>query len=175
MKENTTKQDSSTNDFGFTPFLIEIEKIFPKFSTITKVIALTIGLPILILGTEIIISYSFSPLLKHYPTLPFAALTSPILLLLSFKFFWRDRQAARVITSIFLFFTSVIYMQVNSELATNPTDQFEVQTLYRIFIYSIVFLALTCISCYAFPKMPEQSPQHDNDSTSSNSINNLPE
>ena len=66
-------------------------------------------------------------------------------------------------------------MQVNSELATNPTDQFEVQMLYRIFIYSIVFLALTCISCYIFPKMPEQSPQHDNDSASSNSINNLPE
>ena len=172
MKENTTKQDSSINDFGFTPFLIEIERIFPKFPTIAKVVTLTVGLPLLILGTEIAISCSFSQEFEHYPTLPFAALTSPIFVILSLFFLWRERYAARFITSVFLFFGSIIFIQVNSELAANPTELFEVRMYYRIFIYSIILLALTCISCNAFPKMPERSAPYVNNNTSSLPTNN---
>lgn len=171
MAENTTQRDSSMNDYGFTPLLIEIKRIFPRFPKLAIALTLTIGLPILLLGTEIIISYTFSPLLCHYPTLLFAALTSPILVLLSLKFVWRERYAARFVTSIFLFFTTIIFTQVNSELAANPTDQFAVQIFYRLFIYSILFLALICISCYAFPKMPEQALQHENGCTNSDSVN----
>lgn len=171
MAENTTQRDSSMNDYGFTPLLIEVKRIFPRFPKVAIALTLTIGLPILLLGTEIIISYTFSPVLWHYPTLLFAALTSPILVLISLKFAWRERYAARFVTSIFLFFTTIIFTQVNSELAANPTNQFDVQIFYRLFVYSIVFLALICISCYAFPRMPEQALQSENGCTNSDSVN----
>ena len=39
---------------------------------------------------------------------------------------------------------SAIYPQVNSELATNPTQQLDIQIYYRIYLHSLLFLAAFC-------------------------------
>lgn len=93
---------------------------------------------------------AFSSSLLHYPTLPFAALAAPTILMLLLLFSRHDRETIRVTAAILLFFMSAIYPQVNSELAANPTQQLDIQIFYRIYLHSLFFLAAFCTWHYIF-------------------------
>lgn len=102
------------------------------------------------------IQLAFSPQFPHYPTLSFAALVSPFLVVILILFFRHNQSAARFTASIFLFFMTVVYPQVNSELAANPTQQLYVIILYRIYLYSLIALAVICVRLYALSSTPEK-------------------
>mgnify|MGYP000910741534 CR=1 FL=1 len=175
MTSETTNTDSTPEDFGLTPLLKEFERLFPKYAKFSILLLCSLGILLLIAGVNLICYYAFSEELGHYPTLPFAIITSATLSLLSIKFFWRERYAARFATSISLFFTSIIFTQVNSELAANPTNDFTVVCMYKIFLTCLTLLAIICISCYVFPKMPESYTKYQHGNTNSSSPNDIAE
>jgi hypothetical protein len=175
MTSETTNTDSTPEDFGLTPLLIEFETQFPKSAKISKLLLCSLGGMLLITGINLICNFAFTKELGHYPTLPFATLTSALLSLLSIKFFWREHYAARFTTSIALFFASIIYTQVNSELAANPTDDYTIVCLYKMFLTCLTLLAIIYISCYVFPKMPESYTKYQHGNTNSSSPNDIAE
>lgn len=93
-----------------------------------------------------ITSSTFSPTFEHYPTLPFARICGVGFTIFCLIILWRQSFAARIITPVLAFFLTVIYTQVNSELATLPTDDQEIKCAYAIFIASIVAIATLCIA-----------------------------
>ena len=175
MANETMNADPTSEEFGFTPLLKEFETHFPKSAKISKFLLCSLGILLLIGEVNVICYLAFSKELEHYPTLPFATLTLAPLSLLSIKFFWRERYAARFATSIALFFMSIIFTQVNSELAANPTNNFTIVCMYNIFLTCLTVLAVICISCYAFPKMPETYTKNLHGNTNSSSSNELTE
>jgi hypothetical protein len=175
MKNETTNTDLTSEDFGLTPLLKEFEAHFPKSAKICIFLLCLLGIILLVTGVNLICDLAFTRELGHYPTLPFAILTSAPLSLLSIKFIWRERYAARWATSVAVFFMSIIFTQVNSELAANPTDNYTIICMYKIFLTCLTLLTLICISCYMFPKMPEPSTNNQHDNTNSSSPIDLAE
>ena len=99
-----------------------------------------------ILFVRYIASSTFSPTFNHYPTLPFAKLCGVGFIVFCLIILWRQPFAARIITPVLAFFLTVIYTQVNSELAALPTNDQEIKCAYTVFIASIVIIATLCIA-----------------------------
>lgn len=173
MKEETTHTEVNSDKFGLTPIWNKYKAQFPRTAKTLKILIFFGGALFLITAVNLTCNFTFSRELQHYPTLPFATLASALLFFLSLKFFWRERYAARLTTSIFLFFISIMFTQVNSELAANPTCDHDIIYLYKIFLYCLGLQAFTCISCYIFPNTPEQTPKPAHGTESSDSANNV--
>lgn len=56
--------------------------------------------------------------------------------------FWQQNQSTRYFKSILLFFMTVIYIEVNSELSNHPTDNKSIKFIYTLFIGSLALNAV---------------------------------
>lgn len=107
------------------------------YSTNAKVVISILLLLVTTITVLIVTNYAFDPETHHYPTLPFAAIASPTATLCTFMLFWQQNQSTRYFKSILLFFMTVIYIEVNSELSNHPTDNKSVKIIYTLFIGSL--------------------------------------
>ena len=159
-KHNARNKTSSRNSNGRDPnsisaLLSEIATIYRELPRPIRLLLRTTLLANLIIMAEGSIQLAFSPQFPHYPTLPFAALVLPILAFVLVLFFRQNQSTARFAASIFLFFMTIVYPQVNSELAANPTQQLYIIILYRIYLYSLIALAIICVNLYPSSPTPQ--------------------
>lgn len=156
-RNKTNTRNSNRRDTNsISALLSEITTIYRESPSLIRILLRTTLLAIPIIMAEESIQLAFSPHLLHYPTLPFAASALPILVLILKLFFRENKGAARFTSSIFLFFMTIVYPQVNSELAANPTQQLFVIILYRIYLYSLIALAIFCVHLYTSSPTPQR-------------------
>lgn len=161
-KHKARNKTNSRNSNGRDPnsisaLLSEFVTIYRESPGPIRILQPALILALLAVIAEGSAQLAFSPGLHHYPTLPFAALVSPFLVVILILFFRQNRSAARFTGSIFLFFMTIIYPQVNSELAANPTQQLDIIIFYRIYLYSLIALAVICVRLYALSSTPEKA------------------
>lgn len=107
------------------------------YSTNAKVVISTLLVALITIIVLTVTNSAFSPEMRHYPTLPFATIASTVATLCTFMLFWQQKQSTRYFKSILLFFMTVIYIEVNSELSNHPTDNKSVKIIYTLFIGSL--------------------------------------
>ena len=112
-----------------------------SYSTKEKVLISALLLLLITITVLLVTNYAFSPETHHYPTLPFAAIASPTATLCTFMLFWQQNRSTRYFKSILLFFITVIYIEVNSELSNHPTDNKSIKFIYTLFIGSLALNA----------------------------------
>ena len=158
VRNKTNTRNSDEKDLNSTSSLLsEIATIYRKSRGSVRTLLHAIILTLLAVIAEGSTQLAFSPGLHHYPTLPFAALALPLLAVILLLFSRHNQIAARFTASILLFFMTIIYPQVNSELAANPTQQLDVVIFYRIYLYSLIALAIICVRLYALSSTPEKA------------------
>lgn len=160
-KQKASNKTNSRNSKGKDPnsisaLLSEFVTTYRESPRPIRLLLRTILLAIPFIMTEGSIQLAFSPQFPHYPTLSFAASVLPILAFVLVLFFRQNQSAARFTASIFLFFMTVVYPQVNSELAANPTQQLYIIILYRIYLYSLIALGIICIKLYISSPTPKR-------------------
>ena len=157
-KNITDSKNLNERDLNFISSLLsEIATIYRESPSAIRTLQAALTLTLFATLAEGSIQLAFSPRLHHYPTLPFAALVLPFLALILILFFRHNQSSARLTASIFLFFMTIIYPQVNSELAANPTQQLDVVIFYRFYLYSLIALAIICVCLYALSSTPEKA------------------
>lgn len=112
-----------------------------NYSKNAIVVMSTLLLLLITITVLIVTNYAFSPETRHYLTLPFAAIASPTATLCTFMLFWQQNQSTRYFKSILLFFMTIIYIEVNSELSNHPTDNKSIKYIYTFFIVSLALNA----------------------------------
>ena len=155
--KTNSRKSNGRDPNSVSALLSEIVTIYRESPRPIRLLLRTILLAIPITLAEGSIQLAFSPQFPHYPTLSFAALVSPFLVVILVLFFLHNQSAARFTGSIFLFFMTAVYPQVNSELAANPTQQLYVIILYRIYLYSLIALAIICVRLYTLSSTPEKA------------------
>lgn len=156
-RNKTNSRNSNRRDpNSISALLSEFATTYREFPSPIRLLLRTTLLAILIVMAEGSIQLAFSPQFPHYPTLQFAAFVLPILAFVLVLFFRQNKSAARFTGSIFLFFMTIVYPQVNSELAANPTQQLYIIILYRIYLYSLIALAMYCVNLYTSSPTPQR-------------------
>ena len=156
-RNKTNSRNSNGRDpNSISALLSENVTIYRELPSPIRLLLRTTLLALLIVMVEGSIQLAFSPQFPHYPTLKFAAFVLPILALVLVLFFRQNRSAARFTGSVFLFFMTIVYPQVNSELAANPTQQLDIIIFYRIYLYSLIALAIFCVNLYISSPTPQR-------------------